>query len=73
MVARRVPAYGFVYPFIELALGVAYVTGFQPIATNLITLVVMSVSSIGVIKSVAPSERSAARVWAPCSTFPCPP
>jgi copper chaperone CopZ len=52
VVARRVPAYGYVYPFIELLLGVAYVTSFQPFATNLVTLVVMGVSSIGVIQSL---------------------
>ena len=52
VVARQIPAYGYVYPFIELLLGVAYVTSFQPTATNLVTLVVMSVSSIGVIQSL---------------------
>jgi len=52
VVARRVPGYGFVYPFIELLLGVAYITTLQPFATNLVTLVVMSVSSIGVIQSL---------------------
>ena len=52
MVARRVPAYGYVYPFVELLLGAAYVTGFQPFATNLVTLVVMAVSSVGVLQSV---------------------
>lgn len=52
VVAKRVPAYGFVYPFIELLLGAAYLTRFQPVATNLATLIVMSVSSIGVIQSV---------------------
>ena len=52
VVAKRVPAYGYVYPFVELSLGAAYVTGFQPFATNLVTLVVMAVSSIGVIQSL---------------------
>ena len=52
VVARQIPAYGYVYPFIELFLGIAYVTNFQPFATNLVTLVVMSVSSIGVIQSL---------------------
>ncbi len=51
-VAKRLPAYGYVYPFIELLLGIAYVTAFQPFATNLVTLAVMSVSSIGVIQSL---------------------
>jgi copper chaperone CopZ len=57
VVARRVPAYGFVYPFIELLLGVAYITGFQPFATNLVTLVVMSVSSVGVIQSLMNKQQ----------------
>ena len=52
VVARRVPAYGYVYPFVELLLGAAYVTAFQPLATNLVTLVVMAVSSVGVLQSV---------------------
>ena len=52
VVARAVPAYGFVYPFIELALGVAFITGFNPVLTNAATLIVMAVSSIGVIQSL---------------------
>jgi copper chaperone CopZ len=52
VVAKRVPAYGYGYPFIELLLGIAYVTAFQPFATNFVTLVVMSVSSVGVILSL---------------------
>jgi copper chaperone CopZ len=52
VLAKRIPAYGYVYPFIELLLGIAYVTAFQPFTTNLVTLVVMSVSSVGVIQSL---------------------
>ena len=52
VVAKAIPAYGFVYPFIELALGAAYLTGFNPVVTNWTTLVVMSVSLIGVVQSV---------------------
>jgi copper chaperone CopZ len=52
IVAKRVPAYGYVYPFIELALGAAYLTGFAPLLTNWVTLVVMSVSLVGVVQSV---------------------
>jgi copper chaperone CopZ len=57
VVARRVPAYGYVYPFIELLLGAAFVTGFQPFATNVVTLVVMAVSSVGVIQSLLNKRR----------------
>ena len=57
VVARRLPIYGSIYPFIELLLGAAYVTGFAPVATNVVTLVVMSVSIIGVIQSVLAKRK----------------
>ncbi|MFN0082611.1 MAG: heavy-metal-associated domain-containing protein [Ferruginibacter sp.] len=52
VVAKKIPAWGFIYPFVELALGIAYAIGFQPIITNLVTLIVMSISIIGVLQSV---------------------
>lgn len=57
VVAKRLPAYAVIYPFIELALGMAYVTGVFPFATNAVTLVVMSVSSIGVIQSLIDKRK----------------
>jgi len=52
VLARRAPAWGWVYPFVELTLGVAYVVNFQPVLTNVVTLVVMLVSSVGVLKAM---------------------
>ena len=52
LLAMKIPAYGFVYPFIELFLGLAYATGFKHLYTNWVTLIVMGFSSIGVIRSV---------------------
>ena len=52
VVAKVVPAYGLIYPFIELALGIAFLTGFDPVVTNVITLIVMAVSTIGVVQSL---------------------
>lgn len=52
IVAKRFPAWGYVYPFVELALGVAFLTGFQLLGTNIVTFIVMSVSSIGVVQSL---------------------
>ncbi|MCO6430192.1 MAG: heavy-metal-associated domain-containing protein [Deltaproteobacteria bacterium] len=49
IVAKRYYNYGYIYPFIELSLGISYLLGFIPVLTNWITLVVMLVSSIGVI------------------------
>jgi len=52
LLAKRVRAYGFVYPFIELALGLAYLMHFEPQITYAATIAVMSFSSLGVIQSV---------------------
>ncbi len=52
IVAKKIKAWGFVYPFIELALGIAYATNFQPFVTNIITILVMGISIIGVLQSV---------------------
>lgn len=52
LVAKAVPAYGLVYPFIELALGLAYLANWQPVAVNAVTAVVMAISLAGVLKAV---------------------
>lgn len=57
LLAMKVPAYGFVYPFIELSLGLAYLTAFQPEFTNWTTVIIMGFSSIGVIQSVVDKRK----------------
>lgn len=57
LLAMKMPAYGFVYPFIELGLGLAFLTGFNPFFTNWATIVVMGFSSIGVIISVLNKQK----------------
>ena len=52
IVARKWFGWGYVYPFVELGLGLAFLTTFEPVIINTITLVVMSISIIGVLKSV---------------------
>lgn len=52
VLARSIPAWGFAYPFVELALGVAFLTGWNPLLTNIATLVLMSVGAIGVFKAL---------------------
>ncbi|MEK0448367.1 MAG: hypothetical protein RL088_635 [Verrucomicrobiota bacterium] len=52
IVAKAFPSYGFVYPFIELSLGLAYLANLQPQLTNAITALVMAVSLVGVLRSV---------------------
>jgi cation transport ATPase len=57
LLALKFPAYGFVYPFIELALGIAFLTRFNPIFTNWATIIVMGFSSLGVIQSVLNKQK----------------
>ncbi len=57
IIAQKIPSYGFVYPFIELGLGIAYLTGFNPVLTNSITLIVMGLSILGVVQSVMSKRK----------------
>jgi len=57
VIAQRFRSYGYAYPFIELLLGMAYLAGFQPVLTNVVTLIVMSVSAFGVFKSLVAKRK----------------
>ena len=52
IIARKFPAWGYIYAFTELLLGIAFLINFNPIITNSVTFVVMSVSIIGVLQTV---------------------
>jgi len=51
--AKAWPTWGYIYPFVEVGLGISFLFGLYPIWINLITLAVMGVSIIGVIQSVS--------------------
>lgn len=52
IVARRWLGYGYLYPFLELGLGAAYLANVFSLAINIATIVIMGVSSVGVLQSV---------------------
>lgn len=52
VLAKRSRGYSLAYPFIELGLGVAYLTAFAPVLTNATTLIIMIVGSIGVAQAL---------------------
>lgn len=52
IIAQRSHTYALLYPFLEIGLGIAYLTRFMPWYTNLATLILMSVSSIGVVRAL---------------------
>ena len=57
IIARKWMGWGYVYAFLELALGLAYLTGFQPLLTNAVTFIVMSLSITGVLQSVLQKRK----------------
>ena len=52
IVAKRWKSWGYVYAFTELSLGIAFLMGLNPLITNAITFIVMSISIVGVLQSV---------------------
>ncbi|SFP62721.1 heavy-metal-associated domain-containing protein [Parafilimonas terrae] len=52
IIAKKWMGYGYLYAFIELALGIAFIAGFNAVLTNTVTLIVMAISIIGVLQSV---------------------
>jgi copper chaperone CopZ len=57
VVAGAFPPYGTVYPFIELTLGFLYLLDVAPFATNVATLVVMGVGTVGVVRSIVSRRK----------------
>jgi len=52
IIAKHWRFYAYIYAFIELGLGLLFLTGVYPVFTNVFTLVVMSVSLVGVLQTV---------------------
>ncbi len=56
LIASRIPVYGYIYPFIELGLGLLYLGGVNTLELNLFTFVLMSINGIGVVMKLAKKE-----------------
>ncbi len=52
LLAKHLKGYGYVYPFLELGLGVLYLTAINLPATHVATIFIMGFSSIGVIRNM---------------------
>ncbi len=57
LLAKRVFAYGYIYPFLELMLGLLYAMHITPPLVNLFTFILMAFSGIGVAIKVAKHEK----------------
>jgi hypothetical protein len=52
LLAKHVRLYAYVYPFIELCLGLGYLAHWQPVAIYSATIVVLTFGSIGVVRAL---------------------
>ena len=50
--AKKLPIYGWIYPFIELALGLMFLMRFKIVSALVITLVILGITTIGVTKTL---------------------
>ena len=57
LLAKRWRGYGFLYPFLELALGFAYLLHWQPSLTYIATIIIMGFSSFGVIHALTKKQK----------------
>jgi len=52
LIAARSALWAYMYPFVELALGIAYLINFAPVPTNLATFVIMTIGAAGVLRAL---------------------
>ena len=52
LIAKKSRIYAYIYPFIELALGLAYFAFWIPALTYIATIIVMTVGTLGVISAL---------------------
>ena len=49
-IAKKVPLYGWIYPFIELGLGLLFLMRIQLIPALIVTIIILGITTIGVTK-----------------------
>lgn len=57
LLAKHWHTYGYIYPFLELGLGILYLTQWFPTETQLATVIIMGFSSLGVINSLLKKQK----------------
>jgi copper chaperone CopZ len=57
IVAKKISVWGYIYAFIELGLGISFALNISPVIVNWVTLIVMTVSILGVLESVLNKKK----------------
>jgi len=57
IVAKKLNVWGYIYAFIELGLGLSFALNLSPVVVNWVTLIVMTISILGVLESVLNKKK----------------
>ncbi len=57
LLAKKIPNYGYIYPFLELGIGFLYILNIFPLQTNLFTFILMTFSGLGVAINIAQKKK----------------
>jgi len=57
IVAKKFSVWGYIYAFIELGLGLSFTLNLSPVMVNWVTLIVMTISILGVLESVLNKKK----------------
>lgn len=57
LLAMRSVNWAYAYPFVELALGIAYLIDFIPVLTNIVTFLIMTIGAVGVLRALLDKKR----------------
>jgi len=52
IIAKKIKFYSYIYPFIELGLGILYLANLYPSSRDVFTLIIMVIGSIGVFQEI---------------------
>lgn len=61
--AQRFLSYGFIYPFIEMALGLMFISGIGLVVANSVTIIVLTATTVGVVQRL----RSKSKIQCACA------
>ena len=56
-IAARIKAYGLVYPFLELGLGLCFLLQLDPMSSNILTILILGITSIGVLQTILNKQK----------------
>ena len=57
LIAKQFPIWGYVYPFVELTLGLLYLVGISAVGLHLFVFFLMAINGLGVVIKLAKKER----------------